>query len=218
SEQRYRSIFEACPDLVYITDAGGHLLDANPALVHWAGVPLEQLRHRPVPEILAAGNREALEQTLARLAQGQAVTGVQLEATNAAGERRTFEVNALPIPEQGTILSIARDITARTAAEHALKLSQELRARITEAMPDLVYVYDLRAQRTRWVNHQLVTLLGYPPERLQGQAGPLFGDLLHPDDVAAMAARVQDLAEADPRTPLETECRVRHATGEYRWL
>ena len=141
-----------------------------------------------------------------------------LRFRNAAGERRTLEVNALPVPEQGTILSIARDITARTAAERALTVSQELRERITEAMPDLVYVYDLRDQRTRWINQQVVTLLGYPPEKLQNQVGPLFGDLLHPDDVPVIAARVQDLASADPRTPVETECRVRHANGEYRWL
>jgi PAS domain S-box-containing protein len=218
SEQRYRSIFAACPDLVYVTDASGHLLDANPALVHWAGVPLEQLQHRPVLEVFTASNREALEQTFAQLAQGQAVTGVQVEARNAAGERRTLEVNALPVPEQGIMLSIARDITARTEAERALHLSQELRERITEAMPDLVYVYDLRDQRMRWINQQIVTILGYPPEKLQGQGGPLFGDLLHPDDVPVVAARVQDLASADPRTPVETECRVRHANGEYRWL
>jgi PAS domain S-box-containing protein len=218
SEQRYRSIFEACPDLVYVTDASGQLLDANPALVQWAGVSLEHVRHRHVLEVFAANNREALEQPLAQLAQGQAVTGVQVEVRNAAGERRTLEVNALPVPEQGTILSIARDITARTEAERALKLSQQLRERITEAMPDLVYLYDLRDQRTRWINQQIVTLLGYPPEKLQGQAGPLFGDLLHPDDVPVVAARVQDLASADPRTPVETECRVRHANGEYRWL
>src|SRR5262245_54426859 len=176
SEQRYRSIFAACPDLVYVTDLAGTLLDANPALVHWAGVPLEQLRHRPVLEVFAARNREALAQTLAPLAQGRAVTGVQIEVTNAAGARCTLEVNALPLPEQGLIVSIARDITARTAAAQALTLSQELRERITEAMPDLVYVYDLRAQRIRWVNHQIGTLLGYPPEKLQSQAGPLFGE------------------------------------------
>src|SRR5262249_24649119 len=150
SEQRYRSIFEACPDFVYVTNTSGHLLDANPALVQWAGVSLEHLRHQHVLEVFAARNREALAQPLAQLAQGKAVTGVQVEATNAAGERRTVEVNALPLPEQGTILNVARDITARTAAERALKLGQELRERITEAMPDLVYVYDLRAQRTRW--------------------------------------------------------------------
>jgi PAS domain S-box-containing protein len=218
SEERYRALFAACPDLLYVTDASGQLLDANPALMHWAGVPLEQLRHRPVWEVFAASNREALEQMVARLAQGHTVRGVQVEATTATGEHRTFEVNALPVPEQGTILSIARDITARTEAERALMLSQELRARITEALPDLVYVYDLRAQRTRWINHQSVPLLGYSPDTLQGQVGPLFGDLLHPDDGAVLAARVQDLADAAPQTPLETECRVRHASGEYRWL
>jgi DNA primase len=60
AQQRPHHHREACPDVVYVTDPSSHLLEANPALVQWAGVPLEQLRHRHVLEVFAASNREAL--------------------------------------------------------------------------------------------------------------------------------------------------------------
>jgi PAS domain S-box-containing protein len=116
------------------------------------------------------------------------------------------------------ILSVARDITARKAVEQALRESEALRVRITEAMPDIVYLYDLTTLRLRWVNQQLLTLLGHAPEKFQGQTGPLFAELVHPDDRQLLADRLRDVPATGPGMPLETECRLRHATGEYRWV
>lgn len=37
SEAKYRTIFAASPDFLYLTDSAGKLLDANPALLEWQG-------------------------------------------------------------------------------------------------------------------------------------------------------------------------------------
>jgi PAS domain S-box-containing protein len=85
-------------------------------------------------------------------------------------------------------------------------------------LPDLVYVYDLDAQRMRLVNRQVSTMLGYTPEVVQGTSGPPFGEFLHPDDVAAQKARVQEFSTAAQDEFLTSEYRVRHVDGAYRWL
>jgi PAS domain S-box-containing protein len=222
SEERYRSIFEACPDLVYLTDPGGRLLDANPALVRWVGLTREDLRGKHFLEFFAGDNRDELRQKAAELARGAPIRDFVVKAKNAQGEIRAFEVNALPLHDQrGTLtayLSIARDITARLEVERALRESQYLRARIADMLPDLVYVYDLSARRLRMVNRQVTAVLGYAPDEVQGKTGPVFGDLLHPDDVAPNTARAQAWATAETGAFAESEYRVRHVSGEYRWL
>lgn len=222
SQERYQLLFDACPDLLYVTDTAGRLLQANAAVLRRTGLSADALRQKTFHDFFAGENRDELLQGFAALTRGERVRPIEITAKNGAGQIRTFEIKGIPLTgNDGTvseILSIARDITARKAAEHAVRESEALRVRITEAMPDIVYLYDLMQPCVRWVNQQLLTILGHPPETLQGRVGPLFADLVHPDDRQALADRLRDVSDAGPGTPVETECRARHANGEYRWL
>lgn len=222
SEERYRSIFEACPDLVYLTDPNGQILDANPAVVRWAGFSREELCTKHFLDFFAGDNRDELLQKAADLARGIPVQELVVRARNARGETRDYEVNAMPLHDHHgavtAILSIARDVTTRREMERALRESQTLRARIADTIPELVYVYDLQAQQTRMVNRQITAVLGYAPEDVQEKSGPLFDDLLHPDDVAAFTTRATHWLTAATEASVESEYRVRHFNGEYRWL
>lgn len=125
SEAKYRTIFAASPDFLYLTDSAGKLLDANPALLDWQGMSLAELQQRHFLDFLAGDNREEVVQAFAALQQGRTVRGLEVRARNVQGETREFEVNAMPLPdpEGGTvILSVARDITARKQAEERLHL------------------------------------------------------------------------------------------------
>ena len=125
SEAKYRTIFAASPDFLYLTDREGKLLEANPALLDWQGMSLEELRHKHFLDFFVGNNREEVVQAFAALQQGHTVRGLEVRARNVRGETREFEVNAtpLPAPEGGTvILSVARDITARKQAEERLHL------------------------------------------------------------------------------------------------
>ena len=222
SQERAQVLFDACPDLLYVTDTAGRLLQANAAVLRRTGLSADALRQKTFLDFFAGENRDELLRGFTQLTRGERVRPIEVTAKNGAGQIRTFEIKGTPlVGKDGTvseILSIARDITARKAAEQAVRESEALRVRITEAMPDIVYLYDLTQPCVRWVNQQLLTILGHAPEKLQGQVGPLFADLVHPDDRQVLADRLRDVPATGPGTPVETECRVRHATGEYRWL
>jgi len=130
SEAKYRTIFAASPDFIYLTDSGGKLLDANPALLDWQGLSLAELQQRHFLDFLASDNREEVMRAFAALQQEQTVRGLEVRAHNKQGEIREFEVNAAPLPKPGgdlEILSIARDLTERRRAEAALAtLSRQL--------------------------------------------------------------------------------------------
>jgi PAS domain S-box-containing protein len=123
SEARYRTIFAASPDFIYLTDSEGKLLDANPALLAWQGLSLAELQQRHFLDFFAGDNREEVVQAAAALRQGQPVRGLAVRAQNKRGERKEFEVNATPLRDQDgstMILSIARDLTEHRRAEAAL--------------------------------------------------------------------------------------------------
>jgi len=139
SEERFRAIFAASPDYMYLVDTSGRILDANPALLHRVGLSLEQMRQRCFMDFFAGDNLAELLSAFTLLENGQEVKGLEIRARSASGEAFDYEINAVPLKENGrvtTILSVARDITARKRAEEQLRNSHEhvrvLAARIQE--------------------------------------------------------------------------------------
>jgi PAS domain S-box-containing protein len=125
SEAKYRTIFAASPDFMYLTDSEERLLDANPALLEWQELSLEELRQRHFLDFFVGDNLAEVIQGFAALQHGRPVRGLEVRAHNGRGEVRTFEVHAIPIPDpQGdtVILSVARDITVRKQTEARLHL------------------------------------------------------------------------------------------------
>lgn len=139
SEERFRAIFAASPDYMYLVDTSGRILDANPALLHRVGLSLEQMRQKCFMDFFAGDNLAELLSAFTLLENGQEVKGLEIRARSTSGEAFDYEINAVPLKENGqvtTILSVARDITARKRAEEQLRNSHEhvrvLAARIQE--------------------------------------------------------------------------------------
>jgi PAS domain S-box-containing protein len=125
SEAKYRTIFAASPDFIYLTDSEGRLLDANPALLEWQELSLEELRQRHFLDFFTGDNLLEVMQEFAALRRGCSVRGLEVRVRNGRGETRVFEVHATPFQEPAgvtAILSVARDITARKQAEERLQL------------------------------------------------------------------------------------------------
>jgi len=128
SEVKYRTIFALSPDIIYLTDPDGNLLDANPALLTRSGASLEQIRQMHVLDFFAGKNPEALQRILTQLQTGQEIRDFTVEARTLEGEVFIYEINAIPITAGGKvvqILSLARDVTSRKRAEEELAQSRE---------------------------------------------------------------------------------------------
>jgi PAS domain S-box-containing protein len=115
-------------------------------------------------------------------------------------------------------LGVVLDITERQQAEEQLQESQRFIAQIAEAVPGILYVYDLIENRNVYVNHQVGEVLGYSQEQIQAMGGQLFVTLVHPDDLAVIPAHIQQFYDAEDGDVLEIEYRMQHANGEWRWF
>ncbi|MFB2938701.1 PAS domain-containing protein [Aerosakkonemataceae cyanobacterium BLCC-F154] len=110
------------------------------------------------------------------------------------------------------------DITDRKHSEKALQESQHFIQRIADATPSILYIYDLKENRNVYVNNEISVILGYTPEEIQNTKESLFEKLWHPDDLAALSERIKRFDKAKDGEVIETEYRLKHRWGEWRWF
>jgi len=96
--------------------------------------------------------------------------------------------------------------------------NQRFIQRILETTPNLLYLLDLLAKRIIFVNRQVTDILGYPAHRIQELERQELIDLIHPDDHETLVQRREAIAHLQDGETLELEFRVRHSSGEWRWL
>ncbi len=129
SEEKFRTVFATSPDIIYLTDVKGSILDANLALLKLVGLPLDQIRQKNVSDFFIGDNFEELLRVADRLKAGEEIRGLEVHARISGGEVRDFEIHATPLKENGRVtklLSVARDITERKKAEEEIKQHQRM--------------------------------------------------------------------------------------------
>ena len=219
SEARYRTIFAASPDLMYLTDLTGHLLDANPALLRRTGLTLAQLQQHHVLDFFAGNHPEEITAALAQLQAGQTIEGFEVQARNADGMISTYEINALPLRDGDTItqvLSLARDITARKQGEATMRQREERYRLVSQSISD--YAFSFRVTEgafvLEWLTDSFTAITGYPVAEVLAAANPL-AVYMHPDDMPRIVDLVHHLPPGKPTT---YEFRIRTKGGAERWI
>jgi hypothetical protein len=99
-----------------------------------------------------------------------------------------------------------------------LQESQQFIQRLTDTIPDILYLYDLKERRNIYINRQITEVLGYAPEAIQAMGSEVLQQLMHPDDFARLPAHLERFNSAQEGEIIEFEYRMRHVNGEWRWL
>ena len=145
SEEKYRTIFNSSPDYIFITDIKGDIFDMNPALLERIGVKLEEVIGTNFVNFLASENLEELKDVGVAIEAGREIKGVEIKAKTTRGEIFEYEVNSVPLKEDGRvtkILNLARDITLRKFTEQKLRESEKKYRHLFENSPYSIWLMD----------------------------------------------------------------------------
>jgi PAS domain S-box-containing protein len=107
---------------------------------------------------------------------------------------------------------VARDITAQKQAEQALRESEERFRVITDASPIMVWM----AGTDKLCYYFNKGWLDFVGRTLEQESGNGWTENVHPEDFDRCLQIYLDNFEA--RRPFEMEYRMRHHTGQYRWI
>ncbi len=187
SEGRLAALLAAAPfPLAVVRKADGIVLYANDRAAKLLGQPAEGVVGRTL--VAAAGRRDRLR-LLRALVGGHAVDAVELRLTAGNGRRLWGEVSMSPLDFQAPAMVVAcNDITARKAAEQALKDQLVLHQTLIDTIPNGIFHKDLTG-RHLGCNRAYEDFLGRGRDTIIGRS---FAELGASADEAAIARRTDD--------------------------
>ncbi|WP_092377572.1 PAS domain-containing hybrid sensor histidine kinase/response regulator [Desulfomicrobium apsheronum] len=218
SEQRYREIFNATSEAIFISEADtGRLLDVNDAMLTMYGYHSK--------EAVLAGNIGDLSSNEEPFTEAEAQKRI---VAAFHGERLQFDWQAkrhdgTVFPVEITlrhsiiggrkrIIAAARDITERKRAETALRESEHHFRTLANAGTALIWT----SGPDMLCDYFNDAWLDFTGRNLEQELGHGWAEGVHPDDFD----RCQNfyLAKFNLREAFEIEYRLRHADGSYRWI
>ncbi len=225
SEHRFRTLFATMAQGVVTQDAGGKILNANPAAESILGLTLDQLQgrtsfdpswHLTDSEGVALPGEE--HPSMRAVRTGKAVFGVTVGLYNAAlDSTRWLMVDSIPqFPPISTVPSHTHttftDITDRINVERALRARNREFEGFFRISIDLLCIADPAGCLLR-INTAWQTTLGYPSGQLEGRS---FFEFIHPEDLPATRAAIANLSQEG--TVAAFTNRYRTFDGGYRTI
>ncbi|AXC10131.1 sensor histidine kinase [Acidisarcina polymorpha] len=219
SEADYRDLFENCPIGIYRTSPAGEVLMANPAIL----------------KILDYSSMDALKSVnleLDGLVEGRDRWRGDLESqlNITTYENVWYAQNGRAVQicettrvvrrEDGAVAYYegwAEDISLRKAAEAERERERSFNRKLIEAVPDLIYIFDLKSERSVFANRSYMKVTGQDPDYVRQLNDPVE-EIVHPEDLVSLRDHRHRFESARDSEFLELEFRVRDLDGSYRLL
>jgi PAS domain S-box-containing protein len=112
------------------------------------------------------------------------------------------------------MLGTMQDISDRIIAENTIAQNARFKESIENAMPGMLYVYDLVEDRSIYANRNARTLLGYTPEEIGNLGSDFTRTVTHPDDLHSY----QQWTTEPDGVVKETQYRMKTKSGQWRWF
>jgi PAS domain S-box-containing protein len=211
-------VYQNTPIGLCLLDRNLRYLRINRQLAEMNGQPVEAHLGRTVAELVPALVERVEQVTREILATGEAVTDIEFvgETASQPGATRYWNSSWHPVfGEDGAITgfgAVVEEISARRAAEVALRASEERFRGLTQAVPSMTFESDAEGGNTfsseRWSAYSGMTA--------GESAGAGWTKAVHPEDLKDSAQLWAGALQAGERC--EMRHRLRSADGSYRWF
>ncbi|WP_372527219.1 PAS domain S-box protein [Piscinibacter sp.] len=181
SETRYRELFERSPSPLLL-HRKGVVIDANDAAARLFGFEHGVLmKGHQLTNLCADGEpRDRLRQRIAQLEAlpvGQGLPVEDLQLVLSQGGRRNVQASAVRVEsaDGAATLSLYFDVTARVAAEAALRRSETMLSHLFATSPDCITLTEMATGRYALVNDSFVRVTGYAVDEVVGRTSTEIG-------------------------------------------
>jgi PAS domain S-box-containing protein len=201
SERRYQELFTRSPTPLLV-HRDGVVIDANEAAARMFG-------HQTADSLLGTGLLERYAAGPSRTLQTERLADLQRQPVGSALEMADFQLNSVDgrrLTTQATdvrvnqadgpaTLSIYHDITARVAAENALRRSEVMLTHMFATSPDFITLSELDSGRYLMVNDSFTRIFGYAAEAVVGKSALDLGFWYRPEERRLLLERVNTQGE-----------------------
>ena len=128
SRERYRTIIETVPDVIYSLAEDGTILSLSPAFEPLTGWKIDEWVGKPFAPLIHPDDLHRAVAIFLSILDGANPDTYELRILNAAGEYLIVEFRSRPHFDSGAIIGsigIARDITERKKVEDSIRQSEE---------------------------------------------------------------------------------------------
>lgn len=197
SERRFRTIFEASPDAVFVERRDGTIVDANPAACKLHGMERADLIGRNVLELVPPETRENALDDLARLVNGD-VRILQSHSWTVNDRAVPVEIRARSIRFDGAdaVLLTVRDVSERHTAREEMRRFQERARTILDGIPDGILTLDNEG-RISSTNRAATTIFGFSASELVEQPVHFLLSSTHFEDASDASIFTANAPESD---------------------
>lgn len=220
SERKYRLVINNLKDVVFQTDTEQQWTFLNPAWTEITGFTVEESLGEVFLDSVHPDDRQLnIDQFQSLLNREQEFCQYEIRCltrNNSVKWIRVFVRLILGSDEQTIGISgTLSDITERKAAQLALQISEERLKLALESTEDGLWDWNLTTDNC-YFSPRWLEMLGYQADELPHHIS-VWEPLLHPEDKQITERELQ--AHLANKTPaFEMEHRLRHKSGEYRWI
>ncbi|MGH9768170.1 MAG: PAS domain-containing protein, partial [Blastocatellia bacterium] len=228
-ERFIQSLVDAVPSGIYIYDVKERRnVFINPRLASQLGYTAHELKDMGpdfLPTLLHPEDweRASAHFEMLRKAPDGSVLGLEFRMKHSSGEWRWFICRELVFmrdpdgwPRQ--ILGAAQEITDRIQAEEKLREKEKFIQSLIDTVPLGIYIFDLWEMSAVFTNSQMASLHGYAAGEIEAMESEMIPRIIHPDDQELIYEHLERLRNAPDGAVSAVECRVKHRSGEWRWL
>jgi len=196
SRQQLEALYDASPDMIFLHDGSGRIVDVNRNVSEFYGYSKAELLNKPVEELSGHGYTQAMaEAQLQRARDGEDVD-FEWMAKRRDGSEHPLEIRlrrlaAGAAPNSESVVAVARDLTRQKATEDTLRQERDFSNTILNTIGAVVVVLDSEGRIVQF-NHAAEQVTGFRESELIGKH--IWDHLIPEEQIASVTGVFRQLA------------------------
>ncbi|MGB7439731.1 MAG: PAS domain S-box protein [Coleofasciculaceae cyanobacterium] len=190
AEEELEHFFNLSPDLLCVAGTDGYFRRLNPSFETTLGYSKEEILDQPYLNFVHREDQAATLVEMEKLANGIPTIQFENRYRRRDGRYRWLSWTCFPVPQEGLIYAVARDITDRKESGEALEESEERLRIALEATRMGTWDWNILTNQVTWSDN-LEHLLGMRSGSFDGRY-ETFSAMIHLEDRDRVSAAVDN--------------------------